>query len=176
MFFRPTFCAHCGERIERAQWLLWTSRRFCQVCETTFKGQDLILRAFALIVLCFSLFGLSRFFSSRPVDSGIQTAKQVRKMVEQPIVAAKDVRERQPAETVNNEVIAQQPAATLSSQTEPRPLTAVKPKVEVAEPIYYCGAETKKGTPCSRRVKRNMRCFQHTGMPVLALNEKSNVK
>lgn len=33
------------------------------------------------------------------------------------------------------------------------------------EPVYFCGAMTKKGKPCSRRVKSNQRCWQHAGQP-----------
>ncbi|MBD0325234.1 MAG: hypothetical protein ICV68_02320 [Pyrinomonadaceae bacterium] len=31
--YKPIFCADCGERIERDKWRLWTSRRFCEICE-----------------------------------------------------------------------------------------------------------------------------------------------
>ncbi|MEQ1764043.1 MAG: hypothetical protein ABL984_12975 [Pyrinomonadaceae bacterium] len=31
---------------------------------------------------------------------------------------------------------------------------------------YFCGALTKRGTPCSRKVKaKGLRCFQHEGRP-----------
>jgi hypothetical protein len=31
---------------------------------------------------------------------------------------------------------------------------------------FFCGALTKKGTPCSRKVKsRGSRCYQHEGRP-----------
>ena len=30
--------------------------------------------------------------------------------------------------------------------------------------VYMCGARTKKGTPCSRRVHGPVRCWQHKGM------------
>jgi hypothetical protein len=33
------------------------------------------------------------------------------------------------------------------------------------EPVYYCGAMTKKGTACTRRVKSPGRCWQHLGQP-----------
>jgi hypothetical protein len=33
------------------------------------------------------------------------------------------------------------------------------------EAVYYCGALTKKGTPCTRRVKSPGRCWQHLGQP-----------
>ena len=35
------------------------------------------------------------------------------------------------------------------------------PQNQTDEPVYFCGAQTKKGTPCSRRVKGGGRCWQH---------------
>lgn len=35
------------------------------------------------------------------------------------------------------------------------------------EPVYFCGALTKKGTPCTRRVKTKGRCWQHKGQPAV---------
>jgi hypothetical protein len=51
---------------------------------------------------------------------------------------------------------------SLPSTTATKPVSAPK----TTEAAYYCGAATKKGTPCSRRVKRpGERCWQHQGMP-----------
>src|ERR1043166_8751637 len=33
--------------------------------------------------------------------------------------------------------------------------------------VYICGARTKKGTPCSRRVHGPVRCWQHKGLPAM---------
>jgi hypothetical protein len=42
--------------------------------------------------------------------------------------------------------------------------------------VYYCGAATKKGAPCSRRVKHaGERCWQHQGMPSI-LDENGSVR
>jgi hypothetical protein len=40
---------------------------------------------------------------------------------------------------------------------------------QVAEPVTYaiCGAQTRKGTPCKRRVRTGRRCAQHLGRPSL---------
>jgi hypothetical protein len=46
----------------------------------------------------------------------------------------------------------------------------------VEEQIYTCGARTKKGTPCSRRVHGPVRCWQHKGMPPMLPQEKLLVK
>ncbi|HXS01984.1 MAG TPA: hypothetical protein VN724_15510, partial [Pyrinomonadaceae bacterium] len=37
-----------------------------------------------------------------------------------------------------------------------------QPSITV-EQTYQCGARTKKGTPCSRRVHGPVRCWQHKG-------------
>lgn len=38
--------------------------------------------------------------------------------------------------------------------------------------VYYCGATTKKGTPCSRKVKGGGRCWQHKGQEAMLAQEK----
>jgi len=61
------------------------------------------------------------------------------------------------------------PAQTVAST--PIPSTGKEKQVSTA--VYFCGAETKKGTPCSRRVNANVRCYQHEGMPAMATGDKS---
>jgi hypothetical protein len=49
-------------------------------------------------------------------------------------------------------------------------------QVVVEEAVYICGARTKKGTPCSRRVQQPGRCWQHKGMKAILPDEKLVVK
>ena len=43
--------------------------------------------------------------------------------------------------------------------------------------VYICGARTRKGTPCRRRVHAaGERCFQHKGMPAMVAIEKLIIK
>jgi hypothetical protein len=43
--------------------------------------------------------------------------------------------------------------------------------------VYICGARTKKGTPCRRRVHvAGERCFQHKGMAAMVPPEKLTIK
>jgi hypothetical protein len=60
-------------------------------------------------------------------------------------------------------------APTAGSSTSPAPTT-------IDEPVYICGARTKKGTPCSRRVHGPVRCWQHKGMPAMLPPEKLIIK
>lgn len=46
----------------------------------------------------------------------------------------------------------------------------------VNEEIYSCGARTRKGAPCSRRVPGLVRCWQHKGMPAMLAPEKLRIK
>ena len=44
------------------------------------------------------------------------------------------------------------------------------------EQTYMCGARTKKGTPCSRRVHGPVRCWQHKGAAAMLPQEKLLIK
>ncbi|HZN01328.1 MAG TPA: hypothetical protein VFB70_18140 [Pyrinomonadaceae bacterium] len=46
------------------------------------------------------------------------------------------------------------------------------PSPVTVEQTYTCGARTKKGTPCSRRVHGPVRCWQHKGAPAMLPAEK----
>lgn len=64
-----------------------------------------------------------------------------------------------------------QRTASTSSPTEP----AVQAPITV-EQMYLCGARTKKGTPCSRRVHGPVRCWQHKGAKAMLPLEKLIIK
>jgi hypothetical protein len=43
----------------------------------------------------------------------------------------------------------------------------------IDDTVYMCGARTKKGTPCKRRVHvAGERCYQHKGKPAMVPLEK----
>jgi hypothetical protein len=63
-------------------------------------------------------------------------------------------------------------AASNSNPTKPEPAygpdgTSNERPTDPSEVVYICGARTKKGTPCSRRVRGPGRCWQHRGMPAI---------
>ena len=60
-------------------------------------------------------------------------------------------------------------AQTSSATSAPQPSP-------VLEQTYTCGARTKKGTPCSRRVHGPVRCWQHKGAKAMLPQEKLLVK
>lgn len=182
MLYRPNFCANCGERIERGEWGWLTSRRFCPLCETEYKGHDLIPRLIVGAGVLLGVLGLGSYLSSGP--SGEATlVRQPRKVTEQ-TVASIPVRPLQtdPKRDVTGaNAISGQPEGNYSLQTT-LPSVNARPDFKSlsssngpAEQMYYCGAETKKGTPCSRRVKGNVRCYQHIGMPAIVVADKLKV-
>ncbi|HKO44112.1 MAG TPA: hypothetical protein VJU84_12620 [Pyrinomonadaceae bacterium] len=52
----------------------------------------------------------------------------------------------------------------------------VSPSGSSEEEIYLCGAQTKKGTACSRRVHGPVRCWQHKGARAMMPLEKLRIK
>ena len=165
MLFRPKFCSQCGEKIERTEWRLWTSRRFCDLCATDHRVTE-------FGPLAFGLLGLVAVVAAGSNFSGGESAKTAKSLTSGP-----EIRSFAPAP--KNENSTEKPAAQPAASEAPHAVPTIKPPVQqvpvVAASVYMCGAETKKGTPCSRRVKTNARCFQHTGMPAMVPNEKLKI-
>lgn len=72
------------------------------------------------------------------------------------------------------------PPPLIIQRTEPssrntNPEGATPPPLTVEE-TYICGARTKKGRPCSRRVHGAVRCWQHKGEKAMLPQEKLLVK
>ena len=61
------------------------------------------------------------------------------------------------------------PATASATTSAPQP-------VPPTEDVYICGARTKKGTPCSRRVHGPVRCWQHKGAVAMLPLEKLRIK
>ena len=68
------------------------------------------------------------------------------------------------------------PAPASSKQIPPATSTSQTPSSQGEERVYICGARTKKGTPCSRRVHGQVRCWQHKGMLAMLPPDKLIIK
>jgi hypothetical protein len=66
-----------------------------------------------------------------------------------------------------------EPAATQPSANK---AAGVMSQPSTIEEIYICGARTKKGTPCSRRVHGPVRCWQHKGEKAMLPQEKLKIQ
>ena len=183
MLFRPSFCANCGEKIDRAEWGIFTSRRFCQVCESEFKGQDLIPRFIVGLGVLIGVFGFGGYLKSGSIELEPQLVRQPRKFLEQSANSQSALVEKSVSVSGNTNTSIQAVPENLSKIPVPRtdareqePLRPTKFQTEPVEAVYYCGASTAKGTPCKHRVKGNVRCFQHEGMPALLSPDKLRIK
>ncbi|HEX6123922.1 MAG TPA: hypothetical protein VFZ23_00975 [Pyrinomonadaceae bacterium] len=166
MFYRPNFCCHCGEKIVRSRWTPLTSRRFCDFCEIEQKQHDLLPRAGVVIALLVGAAGMTAYFGggdkktghAAQVSSSPSTAqRQVRENRGEKGAAALSSKGTSGGSNLNvNGVLAAANDPALPKQLQAPPGSST-------EPVYYCGAMTKKGTPCTRRVKTKGRCWQHKG-------------
>lgn len=169
VLYKPRFCCNCGEKIERVDWNLLTSRRFCDVCAAENRFFDYGPRIAVAGGILAAVFGLGSVFGSRtavlPTENSARQAvspgqgspaQSNSKTAEMPAAA--------PQSSSGNGAPAgiQPPTQQAQMQLSPT-MPASPPKTD--ESAYFCGALTKKGTPCSRRVKRKgERCWQHSAV------------
>jgi hypothetical protein len=170
MLYRPNFCCCCGERIERIDWKIWTSRRFCDLCATQHQVGEFVPKAIVGIGVLIGIFGFGSYLQSRPTPN-LPVAKN--SLFEQPVkrAASPDSNKQatNAAATQSQPGLPVTPVVDTTQQAVKNLQRPAEPARATTEAVYYCGAATKKGTPCSRRVKSpNTRCWQHTGMPAMA--------
>jgi hypothetical protein len=157
--YKPNFCSECGERITRARWRFWTSRRFCAGCARRFRRRQFLLPLIAgAAIFCLGLVAGRRGSPAQPpliIERGQLSAL--------PAAATDDTGPR-PAD----------PETGADDQATPRPEpsyglsgTASERPTDPNETVSICGARTQKGTPCKRRVRGTGRCWQHKGMPAM---------
>lgn len=149
--YRPNFCADCGERIRRARWLPWTSRRFCPKCATRLRQATRVVPLAGVLAITCAAWIVGRESSPAPpplvIERGAFATNTPKTSTE--IIAA------------NN--ITGDAATPSSSASAFVPRAASAPIEDPNEVVSICGARTKKGSPCSRRVRGTGRCFQHKG-------------
>ena len=144
---RPNFCSECGTKIIRLHWHPWTSRRFCDTCARRLRKERLTLPLVVSVVV----FGL-----------GLITGRAMRP-APPPLLIQR---------SANSPLFSSAPVngpATAASGARDQPSA-------VEEAVYICGARTKKGTPCSRRVQQPTRCWQHKGAAAMLSKDKLVVK
>jgi hypothetical protein len=152
--YKPNFCAECGTKLLRLRWHIWTSRKFCKDCARRLRKARLthVLLASLALVTAGYVVGRAR----RPVPP--------------PLII-----ERRSDSPLNDREVPTPRQSTTESglnSTEARN----SPPAAVEELVYLCGARTKKGTPCSRRVHGPVRCWQHKGRPAMLPQEKLLIK
>jgi hypothetical protein len=149
--YKPNFCCECGNKLIRLRWHFWTSRRFCDVCARRFRRERFVPLLVFSLALCASGFLLGRARQAAPP----------------PLIIA-----RRFDSPLNNLQSAGNEVSATSSQGS----TSTTEAKTIEADVYICGARTKKGTPCSRRVHGPVRCWQHKGMPAMLPQEKLRVQ
>jgi hypothetical protein len=170
--YKPNFCAECGERVLRERWRAWTSRRFCPACEKRFRRGWL-----APVVACCALvcagFTFGRLMRPAPPPLTIErgTLPLPALLIAKGKDAAAGAADNSTGAPINNTEPGRNDAArrdlgagALEAPTDPN------------EVVSLCGARTKKGTPCQRRVRGAGRCWQHRGMRAMLPPEKLIVR
>jgi hypothetical protein len=166
MFYRPDFCCGCGEKIERTDWKPWTSTRFCDLCSTDHPFTEIGPKVLAVVGVLAACLGIGSFMKSPPAPEPRIARKNLTPQSNESVPTFTKFK------TTDALANQSQPSSPIENTNVSKPLTpAGKPAADpqmASEPIYFCGAETKKGTPCTRKVKGNVRCWQHRGMPAMA--------
>jgi hypothetical protein len=154
--YKPNFCAECGAKLLRLRWYFWTSRRFCNDCARRLLKARLIPALLAALALITAGYVVGRARRDAPPPLIINRRSD-------------SLLTDGEAGTLTSRAAITKSGANQNEAQESSP-------VKVEEVIYLCGARTKKGTPCSRRVHGPVRCWQHKGMPAMLPQEKLLVK
>ncbi len=154
---RPNFCSECGTKIIRLQWYPWTSRRFCASCSQRLKKERLTRTLVASIVL---------------LGIGLAAGHAARSPAP-PLIIERSA--APPPANSNNAANVGPGSENPGVNGSAYPVTET-PQLRSTETVYICGARTKKGKPCSRRLPEPVRCWQHKGMPAMLPPEKLIVR
>lgn len=155
MLYRPKFCSECGEKIQRAEWRLTTSRQYCELCATEYPITNRVpLLSLGLCGVLLIAGAKTAFF-----PGSVNELQQTKSLVSQPV--KKDVKgsvlESRSSDTVVSNDLPADGSQNASNSLGERVIS----KDKNVRPVFFCGAPTKKGTPCSRRVKTKGYCWQH---------------
>jgi hypothetical protein len=170
MSYKPNFCCQCGEKIERVEWFL-KSRRFCELCATEFGFHDKIPWILVGAAVLFGLVGVGTYF--RTPEKALNLAPN--NLVVQNTNKSETIRSVS-SSNLPTAGAQQNPAGNSTpTKTEALPAAQNSKAEKESEAVYICGAPTKKGTPCSRRVKGGGRCWQHLGQAAMLPQEKLRI-
>ena len=148
---RPNFCVECGERLARKGWSARLGRRYCELC-TQRLGTVAAFRPIMMTgLIAVAAFAFGRYLRPAPPPLIIQRAA--------------------------NSPLADSPVGPGRPSDRDRQANPSQVATAANEEGYICGARTRKGAPCRRRVHvAGERCFQHKGLPAMVTLEKLVIK
>ena len=137
------FCGKCGARLRRKGWRSFLGGSLCADCARG-SHRNIFFSPLGLVaVIAVAAFSFGRYLRPSPPPLIIQRAANS-PLSDLPVDANDGARRNS------------------SNQANRNSETAT------SELLYICGARTKKGTPCKRRVHfAGERCYQHKGMPAI---------
>jgi hypothetical protein len=164
MFYKPKFCSDCGEKVERSDWKPWTSRRFCELCETDHKMGEWLPRMVFAVGILGAVFGLGTWLQRPEKPLNIIRTVQAADLTGKTENAA--------PQAVRNTADPAESFKTSDLNITNKEVSAPQPQNPASDNVYYCGAATKQGMPCKRLVKGGGRCWQHIGkLPIKPENK-----
>ena len=183
MFYKPRHCCECGEKIEREKWKWSTSRRFCETCESDFKLQDWLWRGIIGLGVLGMLFGIGSSLKNSEKPLNVATTQiaplasnKNQNLQNSPVSVKSDVLPATQKPTEGNIPIVEKRSGQETNldlkARQAKQKSLEKQQNSALETVYFCGAQTKKGTPCTRRVRGGGRCWQHLGQPAMLAPEK----
>jgi hypothetical protein len=145
-----SFCGKCGARLNRKRWRALFGGRLCADCARG-SHRNIFFAPLGLVaVIAIAAFSFGRYLRPSPPPLIIQRAANS-PLSDLPIDANDSAQQKSSNQpNRNSETI-----TSLSNES-------------ASGLLYICGARTKKGTPCKRRVHTaGERCYQHKGMPAI---------
>ena len=168
MLYKPNFCCECGEKIERDKWTLLTSRRFCDDCAPQHESANRWKKGIAGGVLV--IIGI--FLGQIPLTMRTPVVTTNARNLVSASPNSQPTNQQTNSKTQTSPVPSNTIAQTAVSPTV-KPATSPPPALQQQpEAVYYCGAKTQKGTPCTHRVRGGGRCWQHQGKTAMLPPEK----
>ena len=155
--YRPNFCAECGERLTRKGWRSLIRAPFCGDCSRRLGGSGWVKPIASISIVAVSAFAVGRYLRPQAPPLLIQRAANS-PLSDMPV-------------NLNDA------ARAANHRNSIKPNAGALNSLPADDNAYICGARTKKGTPCHRRVHAaGERCFQHKGMPAILPLDKLTVK
>jgi hypothetical protein len=151
---RSNFCTNCGAPLTRKGWRAWLRGSLCDDCSLRMRPRATTKIVLGVSILAVSSFAFGRYLRPKPPPLIIERAAN------SPL---SDL-------PVNFDAIANRADGNSNQVSNAANASA-------DDVVYLCGARTKKGTPCRRRVHTlGERCYQHKGMPAMVPLEKLTIK
>lgn len=143
------FCRNCGARLERNSWRAWLRGNHCETCARRLGSTRTKALVF-VVIAAVTAFAFGRYLRPAPPPLIVHRAANspLSDAPADPNDLARDSNRAEPGTTLPTDDV-----------------------------VYLCGARTRKGTPCRRRVHfAGERCYQHKGMPAMVALEKLTIR